>query len=137
MRLNFKNHELIPVQKFLYNLTLKKAKPSRSRSKLVKKLDEKIKEYQEDVQDLINLHSEKDENGEPVVHEGGGYRIVNRPNFDKDQEELNNEEVVIECGEYANNFTVLYNTVNEIEDIELSGQEAEGYDIFLDRFEEE
>ncbi|WP_077621576.1 DUF1617 family protein [Sediminibacillus massiliensis] len=136
MQLKFKNYQLVSVQRFLYHMNFKKSKQTRARTKLIKLLDKKINEYQEDVKELIEKHGERDM-GQLVEAKEGGYVLENKRAFEVDSKELSEEEVIIEGGEYVNNFKVLYDAIDAIEEFDngLEGQEADGYDTLMDAFE--
>lgn len=97
-------------------------------------MSERLEEYQEDLKELLKEHCNLDEKGEPIVKEDNTFDVKDIDAFIKDRKELDEEEIVIEGGDYQD----MLKTVKEILmncDREFSGQEAMIYDYICERFE--
>ena len=133
-KLVFKKEEAQPLVAFLQEITLKN-KVSRLRNKLIKKLTEIANETDEERIDLCKEHAEKDENGEAIV-EDDQYKVEDLEALNKEIQDLFQEEVAVEVGEYSSDFSLLFNYLDsEAFDMELSGVEANRYDRLLDIWE--
>lgn len=135
MKIEIENQYLSSAYNFLYGLSLK-GKLSRGRSKFLKLIFKKVKEFEEDQKEILHRYSDKDENGEAKKTEDGRFDINEENNIlaNKELNELMNEKVAIEYGEYVNNIQPLEEFLNEY-DGELSGQDAAAFDAILDAFE--
>lgn len=133
---NLKNLQLVPTIEFLNSVELK-GKESRSRSKVVKKLIEKLKELQEDEKVLLESFSNKDESGEVVRLDDLSYDVPkeNLLELTKQKNELLNEYAIVDCSEIYQHCKTLLSSLEDF-DKNLSGQEAEVYDLLLDQLEE-
>jgi len=132
MILKIENRRLGQAIDLLFNLSLK-GKQSRHRTKLIKLLSERLKEVEDQRIELAKEHSNKDEKGEPKVIDDK-FDIKDLEAFKKDLEELYDEEIVIEGGDYHG----MLKTVKEILlncDVELSGPQADIYDYLCEQFE--
>lgn len=131
----FEKQAIGPMVEFLQELELKN-KVSRLRNKLIKKMALIVEEMEEDRVELCKEHSEKDEKGEALVVDGK-YQVLNLNALDKDINELFSEKVVIESGEYSNDYSPLFNFLDsENFNEELSGIKANRYDLLLDIWED-
>ncbi|WNF31631.1 DUF1617 family protein [Aeribacillus composti] len=133
MILKIEKAKLAPIINLFYDLSLR-GKQSRHRSKFIKLLSERLEEYQEDLKELLKEHCNLDEKGEPIVKEDNTFDVKDIDAFIKDRKELDEEEIVIEGGDYQD----MLKTVKEILmncDREFSGQEAMIYDYICERFE--
>ncbi|MEW9503398.1 hypothetical protein AB1471_16655, partial [Jeotgalibacillus marinus] len=70
MKVEIKNEILGQAISLLFDLPLK-GKQSRQRSKLVKVLDERLKEVAEQEQELLKEHCRLDEEGNPKIKNNG------------------------------------------------------------------
>lgn len=131
MKIELKNKELRPAINFLSGLVLK-TKDSRHRSKLVKIISEALKEYAEEEKKLTEIHGLVDEAG--ILVKESKRDPLKVAAFNKDQDALTEEVVVIEGGMYAKNIDEIPRILREFEG-ELSGSDAEIYDRLLDEFE--
>lgn len=139
MKLKLQGKYLAPIDQLLFDLKLKNRKDSRSRTKLKKLIVRKLKEFEEDRKTLIEAYAEKDEEGNPKVNEQGSYLFPSGlpKKLKEELDELGDELVIIEGGEYVNHITGMKKVLeNEEIDIELSGSEADAYDHLLDAYEE-
>lgn len=133
--LEFKNYELAPVGNFLGELKLK-ARASRGRSKLLKLISGKNKEYNEELEDVRKTYFESDENGDLKV-ENGNYVLQKGGDTSKlntELQELMNEKAVIDCTEYLEKFNALCQELLDYP-YELDNQTALIYDLLMDKLE--
>ena len=133
-KLVFKKEEAQPLVEFLQGIALKN-KVSRLRNKLIKRLMEIATETDEERIELCKEHAEKDESGEAIV-EDDQYKVEDLEALNKEIQDLFQEEVAVEVGEYSSDFSPLFNYLDsEAFDMELSGVEANRYDRLLDIWE--
>lgn len=133
--LGFKNYELAPVGNFLGELKLK-ARASRGRSKLLKLISDKNKEYNEEIDDVRKKYFETDENGDLKV-ENDNYVLKKGGDTSKlntELQELMNEKSVIDCTEYLEKFNALCQELLDYP-YELDNQAALIYDLLMDKLE--
>lgn len=133
MQIKFQGDYLVAVNNFLFNFKAKGRK-SIARSKLLKLVEKKIKEFNEDEKMIIKEFAKLDEDGEPIILDGNRYDIDDLKGYAKAVKELNEEEVIIEGGEYVNNFSHLKEALEDY-DLELEGADAVAYEILMDAFE--
>ncbi|WP_195957616.1 DUF1617 family protein [Enterococcus gallinarum] len=134
MKITLKNNELAPAINFLEGMTLKANKDSRHRTKLVKRIREAFTELSDEEKSLMEKFNLLDANGQLKNSENQDVKDVAA--FNKEQEILMDEEVVIEGGMYARNFDEVPRILNDYDGM-LSGKDAEIYDRLLDEFEKE
>jgi hypothetical protein len=133
MEIKIKNSYLSESIEFLYNLSLK-GKQSRHRTRFVKLLQSKLKQVGEEEVELLKEYAGVDDNGEINRHESGSFAIEDVVGFNKQQNELFNEDFIIEGGDYHG----MLKTVKEIlfdYDGEVSGKTAEVFDYLCEIFE--
>lgn len=133
--MKIRNQHLVLTINFLQNMKLKAAE-SRSRSKLVKLLSEKLKELQTDEKALLEEYAVKDEDGKAVMIDENQYDIAkeNKPEFGKEYAVLLNEEVTITTTDYAEYVENVKKSL-EAYDEELSGTDADVYDLLMNELE--
>lgn len=133
--MKIRNQHLVLTINFLQGMKLKAAE-SRSRSKLVKLLSEKLKELQTDEKALLEEYAVKDEDGKAVMIDENQYDIAkeNKPEFGKEHVVLLNEEVTITTTDYADHFENVKKSL-EAYDEELSGTDADVYDLLMNELE--
>ena len=126
-KLIFKKGEAQAFSQFLIKLELRN-KTSRLRNKLAKKLDAITVELDEERIELLKELATKDEAGEPVIIELNGqqsYDVQDKDELADQINELRNEKVAVEIGEYSSNFSPLFEYLDSEEfDMVLSGQDA-------------
>lgn len=131
----FEKQEAEPLAEFLQKLELKN-KISRLRNKLMKKLTAIAEEMEEERVELCKEHAEKDEDGEPII-EDERYKAKDLEALTEQIQELQQEEVAVEVGEYSSNFQPLFEYLDSEEfDMPLSGMDANRYDRLLDIWED-
>ncbi|WP_258832829.1 hypothetical protein [Peribacillus frigoritolerans] len=127
-----KNMYLQSSVELLYRMTLR-GKESRHRSKLVRILNEKVKELGENEIELIKEYTGVDENGNPKKNEQGNFDVDNVFKFRKEQQELLEEEIFIE----GEGNREMIKTVKEIlsnYDEGIGGKEADAFDYLCEAF---
>ena len=138
-KLIFKKGEAQAFSQFLIKLELRN-KTSRLRNKLAKKLDAITVELDEERIELLKELATKDEAGEPVIIELNGqqsYDVQDKDELADKINELRNEKVAVEIGEYSSNFSPLFEYLDSEEfDMVLSGQDALIYDELLTIWED-
>jgi hypothetical protein len=135
MKIKIQNMYISPAINLLQGMKLK-GKNSRARSKFVKKLSGALKELQESQHDLLVEYSELDANGEPII-ENEKYKLKKgqKGEYTKEFETLSREEAEIEGGTYTGHLADCQKILDAYDE-ELSGQDAEVYDVLLDALEE-
>lgn len=113
MKLKFSNLKLKAISDFLYSLELK-GRDSRARQKLNKAVVEKLNEFSNDFMEL-----EHDLSGDELT---------------KAKLELASEVAIVDVSEYEGIMNRLYAALIDY-DKELSGEDADSYDLILDELE--
>jgi len=131
-----KNYEVKELGDFLYQLKLK-GKQSRMRTRMVKLLEDRLAQVNQERTQLIEDFAKRDEEGAILTeeHEGKtGYILENPQEFNHEVAMLMSEDYIIE--ETADKEEMLV-TIREIvlnhgEETEMSGDEAMLYDRFCE-----
>lgn len=136
--LKIQNQFLSQVYSFLNEVELA-GKASRGRSQLMKRLQEKFKEYVDDMNEI-----KKDyfltENNELVVDDHGEHTwLPHTSESDKallnhELEEIGEEVASISFTEYSNKYEALFKALEDY-DQPLKGEQANAYDLLLDAYE--
>ena len=137
-KITLSNKEVLDAYKFLQNLTLS-AKASRGRSKLLKRLEEKNKEFNEDLKELQNRYFDAKEDGSFKTAHGMMLFKEDVTNDEKEEystayNDLFDEKVVIEFGEYSKKYEDLFDGLENLTQ-DISGENANIYDKLLDEYE--
>lgn len=132
MQIKIKNHLLEQPIGLLFNLELK-GKQSRHRTKFIKRLDTALKEVKEGHEQLLKEHSNKDEEGNPIVIDNR-YDIKNVEEFNKDFKELYDEEFIIDSPADDEMLKTVKDILLNCEE-SFSGAQASVYDELCDIFE--
>ncbi|PKR79180.1 hypothetical protein CEY16_05385 [Halalkalibacillus sediminis] len=136
MQLKLPNRMVTQAINLLSNLSLK-GRSSRHRSKVIKALNEQVKEIVEQEHVLIKEHCYQDDKGNPKrTSDGKGYHVKDVEIFSKDMNELHQEEYILE----GENMTEPLKTIGHVllnSEEEWKGQEAEAYDYLCEQFEEQ
>lgn len=135
--MKIKNQYLVPTINFLQGMKLKAAE-SRSRSKVVKLLSKKLEELQADEKVLLEEYAVKNADGKAVMLDKNQYDIAekDKPEFGKEHIVLLNEEATITMTDYADHFENVKKSL-EAYDEELSGTDADIYDLLMNELEKE
>lgn len=133
--IKLQNADLVPVGNFLGKLKLK-GKASRGRTKLIKLLEAKNKEYNEDREEIRDPYFEHDDKGERVTKDNAYVLKDSTKGADLNKEltDLAKEDAVIEFTEYSEKFQALYEALNAYP-YELADADAALYDLVLDELE--
>lgn len=138
--IKLENKLLVPVFTFLQSVNLKANKASRGRTQLLKRLEEKSKEFNEALTEIRKEYFEIGEDGELVVVDSQ-YKFKDEKNkttleaeLNVKVEELNKEQFEIQFGEYSTKYDALFIALDNLE-IEISGQEAFAYNELMDAYE--
>ena len=135
--LEIKNSDLVQAKSFLYELKLK-PKLSRRRTKLVKLIDEKIKDLSDASNEIIQQYAKKDENGNPIINDNMVEfdSVENRIEFEREDAILINELSKINLDEYPNIYNSIQLALSEL-DVELDKEKAETYELLCELFKVE
>lgn len=134
--IEFKNGELVAVGNFLAQAKLK-GKASRGRTKLIKLIEDKNKEYNEERDTVRDPYFQVDEKGEKIIKDNK-YVLKDESKgkeLDKELADLAEETVGIEFTEYNEKIKALYDALDNY-NYELSNADAVIYDLLLDKLEE-
>ena len=132
------NINTAPIYNFLNSLELT-GKASRGRSKFIKRLEEKNKEYLEDLAELQKEYFETDEKGDLITDDKGKLTFKEDLDFDEynfKYKGIENEQAEIAFGEYSTKYEAMFQALDNL-DVPLSGQDAELYDTLMDAYEAE
>lgn len=132
MQIKIKNHLLEQSIGLLFNLELK-GKQSRHRTKFIKRLNAQLAEVKEGHEQLLTEHSNKDEEGNPVIIDNK-YDIKDMEAFNKDYKELYDEELIIDSPVDDEMLRTVKDILLKCE-VSFSGQQASIYDEICDIFE--
>lgn len=138
--LKMENRLIQVVFEFLREVTLK-GKASRGRSKLLKRLEEKDKELQENRNEIRKEYFEVDENGEFKIDEDGTNLIFLESVTEEDKKiltdsllDLDKEPFEITFTEYSTQYEALFKALDNLDE-ELSGNKALAYDELMTAYE--
>lgn len=133
--IKLQNQLIVPVFQFLQEVNLK-GKASRGRTQFSKRLEEKIKEFDEALTEIRKEYFELDEDGELKVDDDK-YTFKDKSKEEELNEkiqELNEEEFEIQFGEYSTKYEALFTALDNLEE-ELNGQKALAYDELMTAYE--
>lgn len=136
--IKIKNSSTAPIHNFLNGIALT-GKASRGRTKFIKRLEEKNKEFLDDLTALQKEYFETDESGELITDEKGKLTFKEDLDFDEynsKYKDIENEQAEIAFGEYSTKYEAMFNALDHL-DVPLSGQDAEIYDALMDAYEAE
>lgn len=137
MQVKIKNAYLGQAISLLFNLSLK-GKQSRHRTKFIKLLDARLKEYAESEMELLKEYAVLDDKGEIVQTEDKKGVKLKDPGqaaeCQKELEELREEELVIEGGDAQGMLKTVKAVLDEC-DKEFKGAEATTYDYLCEQFD--
>lgn len=137
MKIILKNEMLVASINFLQSIKLK-GKASRARTKLVNLITESVSQLSESELALMKEYGELDDQGEPIKLENGNYKIKKATNseFQKEHAALLREDAEISGPTYADHLKDCLDFLDNY-DGELSGTDAQAYDVLLDAMEAE
>ena len=135
-----RNIDVVPVFNFLGDLELV-GQASRGRTKFNSRLEEKNKEYLEDLKVIRKEYFEVDEAGELKVNGEGNLTYLDNIT-DEDKKALNErvlelqeETVEVSFTEYSTKYEAMFKDLDNLE-IPLKGQKAYAYDLLMTAYEE-
>lgn len=137
--IKLKNVEVVPVFNFLQEVELV-GQASRGRTKFNKRLEEKNKEFNEDLTEIRKDYFEVDEAGELVVKDNKFQPKEDMTDEQKKElkdrvKELEEEEVEVSFSEYSKKYEALFEALDQL-DVPLKGQDAFAYDQLMTAYEE-
>lgn len=132
MQVKINNAKLGQAISLLFDLSLK-GKQSRHRSKVIKVMQERLKEVEEQRLQLAKEHSNLDDNGEPIIN-NDQFDIKDMESFNNDLKELYEEELIIEGGDAQGMLKTVKDVLVKC-DKEWSGQDAVTYDYLCEAFD--
>lgn len=136
--IKIKNTDTAPIHNFLNSLALN-GKASRGRSKFIKRLAEKNKEFLEDLESLQKEYFKTDDSGDLIADDEGKLAFKEELDFDEYNTKykgIENEYAEISFGEYSTKYEAMFNALDNL-DVPLSGQDAELYDTLMTAYEAE
>lgn len=135
MKITIENNKLAICHNFLRDLSLK-GKKSVSRTKMMKLVLRKNKEFEEARKEIIESYAKKDVDGKAIIDANDQYEfdVENRRLANKELTKLSEEKAVIEYGEFVNDLRFIEEHLNEYDE-EISGDAAEAFATLLDAFE--
>ena len=134
MKIAIENAKLGQVHDLLFNLPLM-GKRSRHRTRLMKIVENRIKEVADQERQLLKEHCNLGKDGEPkTIDNGKRWDVKDLEAFATDKRELYEEELIVEGGNYHEMLKTLKPTLLECE-VEWQGQQAFIYDYLCEQFE--
>ncbi|WP_367007450.1 DUF1617 family protein [Streptococcus sp. ZY19097] len=139
MQLKLTNKDLLTLKTILEKLHISNMRINRGKIKLYKHVLAKIDEYAQDERDILSAAAvidddgsfAKNNDGNVILKEGETYEHVNNQ-----LNELSQEEVVLDAGEYEARYTVFWEWLAECEE-ELTMDEVTLVDDLLEQFEKQ
>ena len=137
--MRLRNFQVDALATFLFKMKLS-GKRSRMRTRMVRMLDEYLRNIVNlERNGIIEEYAMKDENGEVLLNETRTEAIIEPsrlPEFEREIEELLNEEFVIETNEANREMLLAVAEVILTCDMEFSENDAVIYDDWCEKFEE-
>ena len=136
MRIQLKNHYLIPLIPFLQGMKLKSER-SRARSKFLSLALEAYTSLHESELELLKEYAVLDDNGNPKAADDGSFLLREGAvkEYRLEREKLFNEMAEIEGGTYTGHLCQMKQILLDY-DWELEGENAALYDALCDAFME-
>lgn len=141
--IKLKNSEVVPVYQALENITVQGRKPRRGKGKLQKALNQKNKEFQEDLEEIRTDYFKKKEDGTFEI-EGDRFvwleEIENDPEAKKqanDQtKELNEEFIGIDLVEHESKIKSFFDALENDEFTGKDGLRDEDFETLMELLED-
>ncbi|MDR2832983.1 MAG: DUF1617 family protein [Streptococcaceae bacterium] len=131
----------IPMIVHVLNKIELKAKISRINYRVKKKLIAKTEDMANDEKDLLDRYCQKDADGKLVEAETPGtWKLVEetKEEYIREKIELLNEEETVDLSEFGKGTQMkIYFKALENSETKLSGEQADAFNLFLDKLEEE
>lgn len=137
--IKMKNSDVVPVFNFLKDVELV-GQASRGRTKFNSRLEEKNKEYMEDLKVIQKEYFELDEAGELKQKDDHLIPLENLTDEDKQVlnervQELQDEIIEVSFAEYSTKYEAMFKKLDKL-DAPLKGQNAYAYDLLMTAYEE-
>ena len=134
--IKLKNNLMVSVFTLLKEAKLKN-QASRGRNKFLKRLEEKNKEFNDELTEIRKDFFQVDESGELKSEDG---KLIFKEDVDKEDlnkrvKELEEEEFEISFAEYSTKYEALFEALEHLDE-ELSGDKALAYDELMDAYEQ-
>jgi len=138
--LKIKNSDLEAVLVGAYSVAAPNTKINRAKFRLLKLIQRKAEELEEEQDQILTKYAEKDSNGEPIPGEGNmKFKLpedkVTTDKINLELKELSDEFSVLVYGEYSIKIQEFMNYLEDYEET-LKGREAEGIFILQEAYEE-
>lgn len=138
--IKLKNNLMVPVFTLLKEAKLKNL-ASRGRNKFLKRLEEKNKEFNEELTEIRKEFFQVDEEGKLKAEDGQFIfkkEVDEHPelkdDLNKRMKELGEEAFEISFAEYSTKYEALFEALEHLDE-ELSGDKALAYDELMDAYE--
>lgn len=138
--ITIKNSELEMVLAGVYSVTAPNTKINRAKFRLLKLIQRKAQELEEEQDQILTRYAEKDSKGEPIPGEGNmkfklpkDKEVTDKINAEL--KELSAENSVLSYGEYSTKIQEFMTYLETYEEV-LKGREAEGIFILQEAYEE-
>lgn len=132
MKIEIEYGKLAEAINYLYDLNLVR-KQSRMRRRLIKMMNDRLQEVENDRKELLIEHSNKDEKGEAIIN-NGQYDIKDMVTFSHDLNELYAEKMVIEGEDSREMVRTIREVLRKFENEEYQGKTSEIYDYLCEAF---
>lgn len=135
-----KNRDLETVLAGVYSVNAPNTKINRAKFRLLKLIQRKAQELEEEQDQILTKYAEKDDQGEPIHGEGNmKFKLPNDKetefNINAELKELSEEVSVLAYGEYSTKIQKFMDYLEVYEEV-LKGREAEGIFILQEAYEE-
>ena len=133
---NLKNNELVAVHNAVFNIEVSNTKVNRGKFKLLKLIEKKIKEKDDDRKAILVQYSEKDGDGEAII-ENESYTLIEETKAEALEalKDLEEESVAVVYGEYANNIKPYMEFLDSYEG-QLDGTVGQGVFLLQEAYEQ-
>lgn len=138
--IKLKNNLMVAVFTLLKEAKLKNL-ASRGRNKFLKRLEEKNKEFNDELTEIRKDFFQAEDDGKLKAEDG---KFIFKPEVEEHPElkedlnkrikELENEEFEISFAEYSNKYEALFEALEHLDE-DLSGDKALAYDELMDAYE--
>lgn len=138
--MTIKNSNLEAVLAGVYNVTVPNTKINRAKFRLLKLIQRKAQELEEEQDEILIKYAIKDSNGEPLQGEGNiKFKLPDdkeiEAKINAELSELSQEVSVLNYGEYSTKIDDFMIYLDDYEE-KLNGREAEGIFLLQEAYEE-
>lgn len=139
-KMQLANKYLVTIYNSVFGIKVPNSKTNTAKFKLLKLIENKTNEYQEDNQRVLAEFAVKDDAGEAKKNDDGSFVMPELGTEERRQAntavtELADELVTIEYGEYSNRIKEIMDYLANYEG-ELDGNAGQGLFLLLDAYEE-